>query len=84
LGRHHSPTPYIILLAEVVADLNQHRAAYPVGKSVQVFYDPNEPATAVLEPANPQGTFVQLVFSFVFGAGGLLMFWVFSKLGEGG
>jgi Protein of unknown function (DUF3592) len=59
-------------------------AAYPVGKSVQVFYDPNEPATAVLEPPNPQGTFVQLVFSLVFGAGGLLMFWVFSKLGEGG
>jgi hypothetical protein len=43
-------------------------------------YDPTEPATAVLEPANAQGTFVQ----FVFGAGGLLMFWVFSKLGEAG
>ncbi|SHL57936.1 Protein of unknown function [Bradyrhizobium lablabi] len=59
-------------------------AAHPAGKSVQVFYDPNEPATAVLEPANPQGTFVQFVFSFVFGGGGLLMFWVLSKLGEGG
>ena len=59
-------------------------AAHPVGKSVQVFYDPNEPATAVLEPSNPQGTFVQLVFSLVFGLGGLLMFWAFTKLGEGG
>jgi hypothetical protein len=59
-------------------------AAYPVGKSVQVFYDPNEPATAALEPGNSQGTFVQFIFSFVFGAGGLLMFWVFTKLGGGG
>ena len=59
-------------------------AAHPVGKSVQVFYNRNEPATAVLEPANRQGTFVQLVFSAVFGVGGLLLFWAFTKLGQGG
>ena len=44
-------------------------AGYPVGKSVQVFYDPTEPATAVLEPANRQGSLVQLVFSLVFEPG---------------
>jgi hypothetical protein len=57
-------------------------AAHPVGKSVQVFYDPDAPATAVLEPANRQGSFVQLIFSLVFGLGGLVMFWAFMKLGD--
>jgi hypothetical protein len=56
-------------------------AAYPVGKSVLVFYDPTEPATAVLEPGNRQGSLVQLVFSLVFGLGGLLMLWASTKLG---
>ena len=59
-------------------------AAHPVGKAVEGFYDPNEPATAVLEPSNPQGTFVQLVFSLFFGLGGLLMFYAFTQMGQGG
>ncbi|MDR3466012.1 MAG: DUF3592 domain-containing protein [Xanthobacteraceae bacterium] len=57
-------------------------AAYPVGKRVQVFYDPNEPSTAVLEPGNPQGSLVQLVFGLVFGLGGLVMLWAFTQLGQ--
>jgi hypothetical protein len=59
-------------------------AAHPAGKTVQVFYDPNDPATAVLEPANRQGTFVQLFVSMVFGLGGLFTFWVFTWLGQDG
>jgi len=38
----------------------------------------------VLEPSNPQGTFVQLVFSLFFGLGGLLMFYAFTQMGQGG
>jgi hypothetical protein len=59
-------------------------AAYPVGKSVPVYYDPADPATAVLDPANRQGSLVQLVFSLVFGAGGMVLLWAFTQLGQGG
>jgi hypothetical protein len=57
-------------------------AAHPIGKSVPVFYDPNDPASAVLEPANRQGTLAPLIVGVVFGLGGAFMLWAFTKLGQ--
>ena len=39
---------------------------YPVGKQVSVYYDPNAPETAVLEPKITDRTWTPLVFSVLF------------------
>lgn len=53
-------------------------AKYTAGTSVPVFYNALSPEEAVLEPGNSSGSGVQLVFSTMFGLGGLLMLWAFS------
>jgi Protein of unknown function (DUF3592) len=53
--------------------------AHPKGKAVPVFYDPKQPESAVLEPANRQGTLAPLIFGLVFGLTGALMFWAFTE-----
>jgi Protein of unknown function (DUF3592) len=49
---------------------------YAPGDNVPVYYDPDHPATAVLEPDNRQGSFAPLVFSAIFAVagGGILAF----------
>lgn len=49
---------------------------YTPGNSVPVYYDPDHPATAVLEPDNRQGSFAPLIFSAIFAiaGGGILAF----------
>jgi hypothetical protein len=42
------------------ADAEQGAARYPVGKAVQVFYNPGDPQQAVLEPTNPAWTPITL------------------------
>lgn len=51
---------------------------YTPGDSVPVYYDPDHPATAVLEPDNRQGSFAPLIFSAIFAVagGGILAFLV--------
>ena len=47
---------------------------YAPGDNVPVYYDPDHPATAVLEPDNRQGSFAPLIFSAIFaGAGGVML-----------
>lgn len=50
---------------------------YPPGSAVTVFYDPNYPATAVLEPRNMQNAIFAAAFMVAFGFFGL----VFLALG---
>jgi hypothetical protein len=45
---------------------------YPVGAAVTVFVNPDNPADAVLEPANP--SWFLLIAGMVFAAAGLLLF----------
>jgi hypothetical protein len=45
---------------------------YPVGAAVTVFVNPDNPADAVLEPANP--SWFVLIAGIVFAAAGLLLF----------
>jgi Protein of unknown function (DUF3592) len=51
---------------------------YRPGDNVPVYYDPDHPATAVLEPDNRQGSFAPLIFSAIFAVagGGMLAFFV--------
>jgi hypothetical protein len=54
-------------------------ARYPVGAPVAVYYDPDEPTTAVLEPGLSGKSFVPVVFGLYFAAfGGWigLLFWL--------
>jgi len=55
-------------------------ARYAPGQHVSVYYDPQKPANALLEPDNRSGTLAPLVFSAVFGAGGALMLFVFTSV----
>jgi hypothetical protein len=55
-------------------------AKYQPGMAIAVHYDPKDPANAVLEPANRQGSFAPLCFAFVFAGGGTLMLWVFTLM----
>src|SRR6185437_6603244 len=54
---------------------------YRLGEPVTVYYDPDQPGTAVLEPANRQGTFAPLVFSAIFAIAGAIMLAFFIKVG---
>jgi hypothetical protein len=48
-------------------------ARYPVGARVDVYYDPHDPKSAVLEPRKQDGLVAQLVFTVVFGAAALIL-----------
>jgi len=63
------------------ASARKEIAKYAVGAQVPVFYDPAQPETAVLEPANRSGSAATLVFGGLFVIGGALMFWVFATTG---
>jgi uncharacterized protein DUF3592 len=54
---------------------------YRPGDNVPVFYDPEHPTTAVLEPDNRQGSFAPLIFSAIFAVGGGSMLAFFIKVG---
>ncbi len=43
---------------------------YRPGEPVTVYYDPDHPGTAILEPDNRQGSFAPLVFSAIFAIAG--------------
>jgi hypothetical protein len=49
---------------------------YPVGQAVTVYYDPNNPAIAILEPGDYSPFYVPLLLAVVPTIGGLLMLWV--------
>lgn len=52
---------------------------YPVGAEVTVFYDPADPATAVLERDPPTSTFVAALQLFALGAAALALRWLWRK-----
>lgn len=45
---------------------------YPVGRDVTVYYQPNDPATALLEPGAIKGAVMSGVFAVAFGAFGVV------------
>ena len=50
-------------------------ARYPVGKTVTVYYKPNEAGIAILEPGDYSLFFMPLLFGAVFFVGGSLILW---------
>jgi Protein of unknown function (DUF3592) len=56
-------------------------AKYASGAVTAVFYNPEKPEEAILEPGNRGGTGAQLLFGAMFGFGGILMLWAFSMMG---
>jgi Protein of unknown function (DUF3592) len=52
--------------------------SYPVGAKVPVYYDPADPATAVLEPKSGRGTLVFLFGAAMFGGMGVLFMWILA------
>lgn len=52
-------------------------AKYTAGANVPVFYNPEIPEQAILEPGNKDGTAAQIVFGAMFALTGAGMFWVF-------
>jgi hypothetical protein len=54
---------------------------YTPGENLTVYYDPENPGTAVLEPANRQGSFAPLLFSAIFAIAGGGMLTFFVKIG---
>jgi hypothetical protein len=55
-------------------------AKYAAGASVPVFYNPESPEEAILEPGNKDGRGAQLVFGAMFALTGIIMFWAFSVM----
>ncbi|MEH2511961.1 hypothetical protein V1291_003315 [Nitrobacteraceae bacterium AZCC 1564] len=55
-------------------------AEYTVGASVPVFYNPQNPEEAILEPGNKDGRGAQLIFGAMFVIAGAIMLWAFSVL----
>lgn len=54
---------------------------YKPDEPVRVYYDPDHPGTAVLEPDNRQGSLAPLVFSAIFAIAGGGMLTLFIKVG---
>jgi hypothetical protein len=55
-------------------------AQYPSGRAVTVYYDPTEPATAVLDPANKSGVAAPLFGGIALILGGAVFLWVCTLL----
>ncbi len=55
-------------------------AKYPVGRQVTVYYDPAQPETAVLEPANKVGVAAPLLVGLFLIPAGLVFLWAFTHL----
>jgi Protein of unknown function (DUF3592) len=53
-------------------------APFPVGAPVQVYYDPADPASAVLEPKSGRGTLTYLFGAAMFGGMGVLFMWILA------
>jgi Protein of unknown function (DUF3592) len=54
---------------------------YKPGEHVTVYYDPEQPGNAVLEPNNRQGSYAPLIFSAIFAIAGTAMLMFFIKVG---
>ncbi|MDA0269015.1 MAG: DUF3592 domain-containing protein [Cyanobacteria bacterium] len=50
------------------------KESYAVGQSIDVYYNPNAPADAVLKPGANIGTFVPLIFGLVLSSSGIGLF----------
>ena len=55
---------------------------YPKGKQVTVFYDPSDPATAILEPKITDRTWISLAFGVIFLSWGVLPIIIFISRAE--
>jgi hypothetical protein len=53
---------------------------YPVGSGVSVYYDPDDPSHAALEPNNRRGSAMMLVFAVLFGSVGLIFLKIMTNL----
>ena len=51
-------------------------AKYPIGQLINVFYDPADPASAVLEPWRMKGIGIGIVIAVVTGLGSVLLAWI--------
>jgi len=58
-----------------------YASRYRPDEPVTVYYDPDHPGTAVLEPNNRQGSFAPLVFSAIFAIAGGSLLAFFIKVG---
>jgi Protein of unknown function (DUF3592) len=56
-------------------------AAYPAGKEIAIYYDPEQPRTAVLERGKAAGGLTPLVVGAVFSLCGVLMLWGLASVG---
>ena len=54
-------------------------AKYPVGQLVNVYYDPADPKTALLEPWRLRGIFFIALFAVVFSGFGVFLVWVAQR-----
>jgi hypothetical protein len=54
-------------------------AAYQPGQVVTVYYDPADPASAVLAPGANTGTYVPLIFGAVLALSGLGLIWLYRR-----
>ncbi|MBI1354041.1 MAG: DUF3592 domain-containing protein [Acidobacteria bacterium] len=55
-------------------------SAYRAGDAIDVYYDPSDPSSAVLQKGFTMGSWVPLLMGLVFGGFGALLFWSFGKL----
>ena len=72
-GRGYVGTAVNFGWAAIYGARDQAEAAasrYRPDENVTVYYDPDHPGTAVLEPTNRQGSFAPLIFSAIFAIGG--------------
>ncbi|MBR0826297.1 DUF3592 domain-containing protein [Bradyrhizobium manausense] len=56
-------------------------AHFPLGGAVTIYYDPDHPANAVLEPGGRQGSFAPLVFGAISAAVGAVLLVFFLRAG---
>jgi len=54
-------------------------AKYPVGQVVNVYYDPADPATALLEPWRLRGILFIALFAVVFSGFGVFLVWMAQR-----
>jgi hypothetical protein len=56
-------------------------ACYPQGQPVTVYYDPEQPGNAVLDPSNRQGSLAPLILAAIFTVVGGIILMFFVKVG---